>query len=1655
MIPIEQIGSDHCTKFCEGSVVTFTLLDPNNRITNTTWTAHGGNASISPLGTSMDVDWDTPTNTASVGVEITLNTGEIITKSVCIEVIPAPLVDFEFLNTSSGDCGGNVQMVNLTTDANGSRIVSYNWVFDNGQQTIRSNDREPNVMLGSGVWTVALSAANECNCEGSFEMQIELNDPAELIECPTVVCQDQVESYTVQGSGQLNWTVDGGDIINGQGSDTITVSWNSPNDGFGLVEVEGDLGSCSGSSRSRIPIISSSINIDGDTELCTGDQYIFSLPRWPATEFVWQLHDGNGNLVTGPWGITTDQPNEIALNTNVLPPGNSFTLSCRYDNTLLKCGGQAEALLLTINERLEIQGNNVSCMAEQVTLTGLAASGNVWEVYLGNTQLITQNSNQLNFVPNAPGVYSIFLESNNYCRSLAHLLEVYDNPVAPPAAQVTGTFEQVCAGTPYTYHAGTPVDGNYHEWHIDPTDGNLQGGSLGNQTTVVFEPSTSSNPYLLQLRQVLKSTGCTSDWLDILINPVEVVTAIEPALIGQSNYCSSTTAAFSVDYVEGETYGWSFSNPEYGGVIIGQNSPAVTVMLNEVPDGLPPTVDLQLSIRKCGVEATIQPFTIHLNQLPTFTLSTASPTICADNEFTIDLMGSNIPTGTTLGNNDINIAFQYISNNVLTTFDQPFAMITNLGGGNFEIHNVTAPIVDQVTSMNIILEYDSSVFCAENGIETLTTTVDVDVSPQYTQRWGNIGACNIPDYDTFIEITNQTPGGLGVTYQWFRDGVPLPNQNSNRIDLNISVAGGEAGDYYCEIGFPNGNPSNCTVLTRAVTFTIDGVECGFPDPPECSANNADRVEITGLEWISCDQIRATFNQTGVAPSSINYSVNYQNWKIVSENLGVDVVLQVPPGSRPRTYTFRSSAVYPNCVYRDLETVDIHYQPDLQFTVDCPANPGAGYDVTIVDNSPVIPSYAASNTLTYTYELVNFNGGGPVTNASGNASFTGVPDGLYMARITIQGATGDPVCSLEKAVLLESPDPSFIMLDANDPNAGPITQSCTECPIALLPDNINPRHTYRWEFMNDAAHLATAPVIQLPAPAQTGRSYPVRLFVTDQYGCEATSLQQITIKKALIVGFYGGSGLYCADDNPVLSFTSFSGSIAASNPDPALSGYQWMLDTAPAPGFNTGATYTPTQSGQYWVQLRDTDLCLFNYEATNVTILPEPYFEVLLPDTACVGQPFTVDAVVDEDMVTQYQWVINGSAQGWQGLPVQPVTQTLQSAASINYALEVMTVDNCDYTTAPLMVNVLQPVDIGQITWMPEPNCNPYEVVLGVTNPQPGIYQWSNGAQNSTITVDRGGAYQLTYYPVNGSCPTIRDIWIPKDPSAYMWYFPSGCIEFCEQEHTNTNRYIPGFTAYVDGWDYSGNTGSQFGTGVPGAYGIDPLYNNGGFVELEVTSSGCDLTSDPLRVSINYNCDACPFEIQVENIIAVTEPYNFYEMDVVVHNTGSADYYLDFSMLNIGGIFDPSHVYIPASSSVAITPLRFIDDFGFPGGTGELYIEGFDGSATCFQQIDLDLPPFFRQGEGEGNKTVDDSAFAKASPNPASYSTTITYDLYQPDTTNHSLLHIFTADGIKVREQLLNSTKGDLELGLESLSSGSYVVTITSGNVRVQTHLIKK
>src|SRR5690606_4412189 len=74
-------------------------------------------------------------------------------------------------------------------------------------------------------------------------------------------------------------------------------------------------------------------------------------------------------------------------------------------------------------------------------------------------------------------------------------------------------------------------------------------------------------------------------------------------------------------------------------------------------------------------------------------------------------------------------------------------------------------------------------------------------------------------------------------------------------------------------------------------------------------------------------------------------------------------------------------------------------------------------------------------------------------------------------------------------------------------------------------------------------------------------------------------------------------------------------------------------------------------------------------------------------------------------------------------------------------------------------------------------CSPYTVTLSVTNVQTGNYQWSNGANGTSINVTAGGVYQVTYTAPTG-CQITADIIAPHNPQEAMWTFPTGCFDIC-------------------------------------------------------------------------------------------------------------------------------------------------------------------------------------------------------------------------------------------------------------------------------------
>ena len=103
----------------------------------------------------------------------------------------------------------------------------------------------------SGMAYVSVAGINECG-EGnpSSEIEVSVGAPNPEIDGESLVCDWSEEIYEVteNDGNTYNWTVNGGDIVEGQGTYTITVAWAGEGEGTVNVEEETEDG-CLGASE--------------------------------------------------------------------------------------------------------------------------------------------------------------------------------------------------------------------------------------------------------------------------------------------------------------------------------------------------------------------------------------------------------------------------------------------------------------------------------------------------------------------------------------------------------------------------------------------------------------------------------------------------------------------------------------------------------------------------------------------------------------------------------------------------------------------------------------------------------------------------------------------------------------------------------------------------------------------------------------------------------------------------------------------------------------------------------------------------------------------------------------------------------------------------------------------------------------------------------------------------------------------------------------------------------------------------------------------------------------------------------------------------------------------------------------------------------------
>ena len=340
---------------------------------------------------------------------------------------------------------------------------------------------------------------------------------------------------------------------------------------------------------------------------------------------------------------------------------------------------------------------------------------------------------------------------------------------------------------------------------------------------------------------------------------------------------------------------------------------------------------------------------------------------------------------------------------------------------------------------------------------------------------------------------------------------------------------------------------------------------------------------------------------------------------------------------------------------------------------------------------------------------------------------------------------------------------------------------------------------------------------------------------------------------------------------------------------------------------------------------------------------------------------------------------------------------------------------------------------------------PIEDIEGDSN---GIYNWSNGAVNSSIEVNRGGPYRLTYIPPNGGCKTVVDIVVPKSPDEFIWIFPEGCFEYCR----NDNPYLIGPIPEMDSFEWldDGNvevTGNDMVVPDFDIFNGDILRN----LQLSLSDNGCTITSGDLNATLNTDCnsDCKPTNFKVEGIETIDEPFLKYELYSNLVNPYNQTTTFIFTEANGAGVFNPSSVTLSPGQSYSFNPLTFIPNSNFGGNFIDLVIKHKQqGNILCREEYRVDLRRLNQSKMRNWIKSV--------SPNPFSQKLRVDYQIPKDVNCNNLELNVYDMQGKDYIDQRIDKAETYQDLQTDSLPLGQYILILrVDGQIKDQKIIIKK
>ena len=435
----------------------------------------------------------------------------------------------------------------INTTANSSNYT-YRWVWGDGQSSTQVSPTHAYVQAGSQ--TIQLTASNFCGQSNTSSKQLTvLNTNAPTISTVSVVCPSASQSYTTDATCQsIVWTVTGGTITSGQGTQSIHVLWGTGVTGNGVITLLATncgTAACEIPVTVTVPIVPVSFQLTGPAQVCQGSLAHYATlvkDQSPATLYTWSIKGGTISITNKGYNIT-----DIDVLWNAADTLGRIYLTTY--NELLKCG-KTDSFTVRLRPSYKITGTTDVCANTSLVYNAPMDIGAVvWQVTGAGNSI--DGSGYATWGTTA-GVYKIIAKPIDVTKAcvgsdtlVVHVIET------PVITSILGETElKINEVQTYTAQTSMPTSDLNYTWSSG-------GGTVSSnyQNTATIQRTSFGSDNNVSLIVNTKVAACSSPLFKLPVTALYVysITGLDTICIGETTSYYTTANPSQT----GDTYAWT------------------------------------------------------------------------------------------------------------------------------------------------------------------------------------------------------------------------------------------------------------------------------------------------------------------------------------------------------------------------------------------------------------------------------------------------------------------------------------------------------------------------------------------------------------------------------------------------------------------------------------------------------------------------------------------------------------------------------------------------------------------------------------------------------------------------------------------------------------------------------------------------------------------------------------------------------------------------------------------------------------------------------------------------------------------------------------------------------------------------------------------